>query len=331
MRRFFLFLLVVVLALSTGAVAQDASSATQTGSDTVVAVVNGEQITQGTLSSAVNLNQILQVVFSQLPQNFGQVLLSTPEGTAFLDRYQKAVLDQLVDSRLLVQLAKAHDIKVDESQVDSQVQSKIQQIMQQNSLTEDQMDSILKQQGSSLDEYKAKLATNAREQLMVQGLHDEIVASATVSDKDIQTYYDAHKSDYKDSDGNIQPPGQGDGPDQEHAPFAGTVRSVEHVVQQAEVGSQDRNLLPNRRNADPQHEFAVEGYDWTREDRAVSKAALAFYSTLLAVGAGLVGFVIGLMIDVSSVTVVSIVLVAGLAALAGAILFLRWRRGRSSA
>lgn len=63
----------------------------------------------------------------------------------------------------------------------------------------------------------------------------------------------------------------------------------------------------------------------------MSKAALAFYSTLLAVGAGLVGFVIGLMIDVSSVTVVSIVLVAGLAALAGAILFLRWRRGRSSA
>lgn len=205
MRRLFLFLLVAVFALSTGAVAQDASSATQTGSNTVVAVVNGEQITQGTLSSAVNLNQILQVVFSQLPQNFGQVLLSTPEGTAFLDRYQKAVLDQLVDSRLLVQLAKAHNIKVDESQVDSQVQSKIQQIMQQNSLTEDQMDSILKQQGSSLDEYKATLATNAREQLMVQGLHDEIVASATVSDKDIQTYYDAHKSDYKDSDGSIQP------------------------------------------------------------------------------------------------------------------------------
>lgn len=63
----------------------------------------------------------------------------------------------------------------------------------------------------------------------------------------------------------------------------------------------------------------------------MSRAALAFYSTLLGVGAALVGFVIGLMIDVTSVTVVSIVLIAGLAALAGAILFLRWRRRRSSA
>lgn len=60
-----------------------------------------------------------------------------------------------------------------------------------------------------------------------------------------------------------------------------------------------------------------------------SRAAVVFYSALLGLGAALVGFVIGLMVDLTSVTVVSILLVAGLGAVAGAILFLRWRRRRS--
>jgi LPXTG-motif cell wall-anchored protein len=61
----------------------------------------------------------------------------------------------------------------------------------------------------------------------------------------------------------------------------------------------------------------------------VSVAGIVFYSVLLGVGAALIGFVIGLMIDLTSVTVVSILLVAGLASVAGAILFLQWRRRRS--
>lgn len=61
----------------------------------------------------------------------------------------------------------------------------------------------------------------------------------------------------------------------------------------------------------------------------MSAAGIVFYSALLGAGAALVGFVIGLMIDLTSVTAVSILLVVGLTAVAGAIAFLRWRRRRS--
>jgi parvulin-like peptidyl-prolyl isomerase len=207
MKRTFLLILVGFLLTSSIAFSQDASAPTetQTGSETIAARVNGEIITKETLSAAAGLNQIFQVVFTQLPQGFGTALLSSPEGTAFLDRYQRDVLDRLIDSRLLVQLAKERGIEVDESRVTEQVESHIDQIMQQNQLTLDKIDDILKQQGSSLDEYKENLAKSFREQQMVRGLQDEIVQDAAVSEEEIQAYYAEHKSDYTTADGTTSP------------------------------------------------------------------------------------------------------------------------------
>ncbi len=207
MRRTFLFLLVGLLFFPSIALSQDTSTLAedQSGPETIAAVVNGETITKDTLTAAAALNQIFQVVFTQLPQSFGGALLSTPEGTAFLDRYQRDVLDQLIDSRLLVQQAKEREIEVDESNVTEQVEGRLDQIMQQNQLTLDQMADILEQQGSSLDEYKENLGSSFREQLMVQSLQDEIVQDASATDEEIKTYYDEHKSEYTDADGTISP------------------------------------------------------------------------------------------------------------------------------
>ena len=207
MRRTLLFLLVGLLFIPSIALSQDtpAPADDRSGSETIAALVNGETITKDTLAAAAALNQIFQVVLTQLPKSFGEALLSTPEGTAFLDRYQMDVLNQLIDSRLLVQQAKEREIEVDESNVTEQVEGRLDQIMQQNQLTLDQMADILERQGSSLDEYKETLANGYREQLMVQALQDEIVQDATATDEEIKTYYDEHKSEYTDADGTITP------------------------------------------------------------------------------------------------------------------------------
>ena len=207
MRRTLLFLLAGLLFIPSVALSQDTSTpaAVQSGSETIAAVVNGETITKDTLSAVAALNQIFEVVFTQLPQSFGQALLSTPEGTAFLDRYQRDVLDQLIDSRLLVQQAKEREIEVDESNVTEQVEGRLDQIMQQNQLTLDEVADILEQQGSSLDEYKENLGSSVREQLMVQGLQEKIIQDATVTDEQIKSYYDEHTSEYTDADGTITP------------------------------------------------------------------------------------------------------------------------------
>jgi len=122
---------------------------------TITAIVNGEIITKETLSTPAGLNQIFQVVFTKLPQGFGTALLSSPEGTAFLDRYQRNVFGQLIDSRLLVQLAKERGIEVDESKASEQIESHVDQIMQQNQLALDKIDGILRQQGSKTRSSKA--------------------------------------------------------------------------------------------------------------------------------------------------------------------------------
>lgn len=205
MKKITMLLLAGLMLTSLIAFAQDASGQTdtQTGSNTVAAVVNGEEISMDTLNSAAGLSQIFQIVFQQLPQAFGQTLFTTSEGSAFLDRYQRDVLDQIVNTRLLVQQAGALGVSVDESQVASQVESRLQQIMQQNQMTMDQIDTALQQQGSSLDDYKARLAKSYREQAMVQSLQAKIVADVKVSDKDVKDYYDQHTGDYTDSDGNV--------------------------------------------------------------------------------------------------------------------------------
>ena len=210
MRRSFLFLVVVLLfGIGVASIALSQGTPTlvqdQPDPETTAAVVNGETITKETLSAAVGLNQIFQVVFTQLPRGFGEALLSSPEGKAFLDRYQREVLDQLIDGRLLVQQAKQRDIEVDESNVADQVEGQLGQVMERNQLTLEQISDILEQKGSSLDEYKENLGNSFREQLMVQGLQDEIVQDATVTDERIKAYYEEHQSEYTDADGTISP------------------------------------------------------------------------------------------------------------------------------
>ena len=205
MKKVSLVLVVGVLLTSLLAFSQGTPADTQSPSSTIAAIVNGEQITMETLQGAAGISQIFQLVFSQLPQAFGQTLLTTDEGKAFLDRYQRDVLDQIIDSRLMVQQATALGMKADESKVADQVASRLNQIMQQNNMTMDQIDSALKQQGSSLDDYKTRLAKSIREQLMVQALQDHVASDVAVSDDDVQAYYDAHKADYTNDDGSVKP------------------------------------------------------------------------------------------------------------------------------
>ncbi len=201
MNRIGIIIVLVVLAFTVVAFPQEA---TQTPSQTVVAVVNGEVITKDTLNAASQLGQIMQTLFSKYYM-FVQLLFTTDEGKSFLDRYQRAILDQLIDHRLLIQQAKALEIPVDEEKVDQHVTEQLNTIMQQNQLTLEQIDDILKRQGSSLDEYKKDLADNYRDQLLVQGLHDKIVSGAAVSEDEITAYYNDHQDEYTDDDGNVSP------------------------------------------------------------------------------------------------------------------------------
>ena len=198
----------VVMGLLLGSIAcfsQDGAQSTQTQSTTIAAIVNGEEISIAQLNSNSGISQIFQVLFSEVPQAFAQSLLSTPEGAAFLDRYQRDVLDQIINSRIMVQQAEAIGVSVDETELSEEVQSYLSQIMQQNQMTLEDIDAALQQQGSSLDEYEAQLEKSFKEQLMVQALQRTVVADVTIDDNQVEEYYEKHQADYTDNEGTAKP------------------------------------------------------------------------------------------------------------------------------
>jgi len=200
LNRILIILTLVLLAFAVTAFPQSATPPSQR----IVATVNGEEITQETLNTASQLSQIIQSLFNS-HYLFVETLFTTEEGKSFIDRYQRTVLDRLIDNRLLIQQAKALEIPVDESQIDQQVTAQLNQIMQQNQLTLEQIDDILKQRGSSLEEYKADIANSVREQLLVQGLQAFITKDAGVTEDEITAYYNDHQSDYTDDSGTVSP------------------------------------------------------------------------------------------------------------------------------
>ena len=194
----------VLLVVCVATAAQQDSNINASQVDSIVAVVNGEVITKDGLAAAAGLNSVFQVLFTQF-SHFGQVLLSTPEGEAFLRVYELDVLRQMIDTRLLVQKAIEEEIEVDKAAVEEQVEGRLDQIMEQNQLTLAEMGEILEQQGSSLDEYRERLGVSFREQLMVNGLHEKVIQDLAVSDEEIASYYEEHGDEFAGEDGSIPP------------------------------------------------------------------------------------------------------------------------------
>lgn len=184
--------------------AESPSSPVQTDSASIAAVVNGEVITRDELALAAGTSNIIQTLYGQFPR-FVQALLGTSEGLAFLDVYEREILDQLIDSRLLVQQAILEAVTVDEAALDTRVAEQLQLIQVQNGITEEDMERILAQQGSSLDEYRERLRASYRDQALVDALHTKITELASVSDSEIAVYYAGHQDEFKSSEGTVRP------------------------------------------------------------------------------------------------------------------------------
>ena len=94
-----LCVLAVVLGLGIAAFAQGP-----------VAIVNGEEISRQELDRATGLSSLLFTLYQQFPR-FAQTLLTTQEGKALIQRYQRDVLEQLIMRKLELQEAAARGLE----------------------------------------------------------------------------------------------------------------------------------------------------------------------------------------------------------------------------
>lgn len=185
-----------------GVLAQEEGSNQQQGQKeepTVVATVNGSEITQQQLSQRAQVYPIIMTLSRQF-RSFAQFLMTSEAGSNFLSEYRKYVLDNLIEQELQQQKMDELDIEVP----DEEVQEQVTNIIENNDQFEDEksLEEYLKNnQNMSLDDFKATMRQNLRQ----QKLREEVTGEVEVTEDEITTFYEQNKQNYTDEEGNVKP------------------------------------------------------------------------------------------------------------------------------
>jgi foldase protein PrsA len=108
------------------------------------------------------------------------------EGSATYDHYVAQIVQYMVQEQVIAQSAKDLGVSVSDQDVDAQIKQ-----LEQAYGGEQKVLTLLKQQGMTMDLLKRSL----KGQALAQKAIAVVGKSATVSDSDIQAYWDAHKSE----------------------------------------------------------------------------------------------------------------------------------------
>lgn len=202
-RNLVIFSLVLLLVTPAfGVLAQDEDSNQQSAQQdqpTVVATVNGEEITEQQLSQAAQVYPIIMTLSRQF-RSFAQFLMTSEAGNTFLTEYRKYVLDNLIEQELKKQKTDELGIEVSEKEI----QGQIDKIIENNDQFEDEKsleDYLKNNQDMSLDDLKARI----KESLRQQKLREEVTGKVEVTEDEITSFYEQNKQSYTDEKGNVKP------------------------------------------------------------------------------------------------------------------------------
>lgn len=145
--------------------------------DKVIVVVNDEVVTQREFDRA----------FLPMRQNY-ESNFKGKELEARLEAARKGILEQLINSKLVVSLAKKAEIEIDEAEFDERV-SKLKAYFD----TEEGFAQTLNERGTNLSEFEREM----REQMLAQRFVEREVASTIIiSPAEIQDLYDKNKGQF---------------------------------------------------------------------------------------------------------------------------------------
>ena len=140
--------------------------------DKVVAVVNSEIITQSQLNTAI----------ARAKLTAAKMHMSLPSPSTL----RNAVLNQVIDRKLQIQIAKRNHVKITEEQINHAIGA----IAKHNKLTLTQLKSKLRQEGHTFAQFKKQLHNQLLiQQVMRQGVTKDI----RVSSADIKKFMQAYK------------------------------------------------------------------------------------------------------------------------------------------
>ena len=144
----------------------------------IVAVVNEEIIT---------LSEVRAISIPYLKKMEKQY--SVQYGEAEIVETEKRIVDQLIDEKLVAQEADRLGIEVTAKEIEMAVRD----VKERSQLTDAQFEKALAADGMTLEDYKKEL-TNQMKKMQV--MDQEVRAKVQVSKKEVDEYYEKHKSEF---------------------------------------------------------------------------------------------------------------------------------------
>jgi parvulin-like peptidyl-prolyl isomerase len=142
----------------------------------VAAKVNGQVIKVSELNTQLD----------QLKKQYPQMFTGTDAEGRLLD-FKQRLIENLINQALIEQAAKSKGINVSDADVQKQIDQ-----LKSGFKDSSQFDAALKSAGMTVDQ----LQTQIRNQLVTQKLVESLAANQTVSDADIQAYYNKNQSQF---------------------------------------------------------------------------------------------------------------------------------------
>ncbi|MFW6006512.1 MAG: SurA N-terminal domain-containing protein [Bacillota bacterium] len=139
----------------------------------VVATINGEEIYMSELEQEAGLQQILMQL-QQYPE-FIDALTTTEAGNEFMDKFKSEYLDTLIDQKILEMEVEEQGIELSEEEKDEFFNQQLEQIKQQQNMSEEDILDALEQQGiESMDQFKEQFIEQQGDNLLINKLLEEV-------------------------------------------------------------------------------------------------------------------------------------------------------------
>lgn len=151
---------------------------------TVVAVVNDEDITLG------EVNNNLKGLYTSLETQYGTDYLSDSQIQSYILYQRESMLSSLVQEKLMLLQAEKLGIVPSEEELEAQVDAKMEELKE-----------YFEASGESYDDYvetygEASVREMFRNSIICEILEDYMTKDLTVSDEEVETYYNENKDSY---------------------------------------------------------------------------------------------------------------------------------------
>ena len=177
-------LMLAVVAVLTGPSVASAQTAGQPGPeprlvDRIVAIVDEEVILQSDLEREVELFKLEKEYAGENPGEITSELM-------------REMLERLIESKLIIAAAKQAEMGVDEDAIRESVEEKIQQFVEHFG-SMDALRRELLRSGMTLDDYRARMATQLRDQQFMRLVVGKFIRpKVEVLENEVRDYYLAH-------------------------------------------------------------------------------------------------------------------------------------------